>query len=54
MIKKIHKILFSGLIIIMGQKTLVWNLRYDPTSDYADYPDPEPPWFQFVYLSQGE
>ena len=30
-ISKFHQILFSGLLIIMGKKTMVWSLRYDPT-----------------------
>ena len=33
---KFHKISFSGLFYIMGQKTLVWSLRYDPTQHQID------------------
>ena len=28
---KFNQISYSGLLIIMGQKTVVWELRYDPT-----------------------
>ena len=28
---KFNQISYSGLLIIIGQKTLVWELRYDPT-----------------------